>query len=488
MNISGATGRFYTTPATTAADNGALFAVVVSNSGGSVTSNNATLTVNPAIPPSITTQPADKTVTEGQTAKFTVTATGTAPLTYQWKKNGVNISGATNASYTTPPTTEADNGALFAVVVSNVAGSVTSNNATLTVTPAPIPPSITTQPANVTVTVGQTAQFSVTATGTPTLHYQWKKNGVNISGATNASYTTPPTTAADNGALFAVVVSNVAGSVTSNNATLTVNSAIPPSITTQPADKTVTAPATARFTVTATGTAPLTYQWKKNGVNISGATNASYTTPPTTPADNGALFAVVVSNVAGSVTSNNATLTVNPAPIPPEITTQPANVTVTVGQTAQFSVTATGTAPLHYQWKKNGVNISGATGRLYTTPPTTPADNGARFAVVVSNIAGSVTSNNATLTVNSAIPPSITTQPVDKTVRAGRTARFSVTATGTAPLTYQWKKDGVNISGATNASYTTPPTTPADNGSTFSVVVSNVAGSVTSRNAVLTVN
>ena len=83
--------------------------------------------------PSITTQPADKTVTAGRTAKFTVTAAGTAPLTYQWTKNGANISGATKASYITPATTTADNGALFAVVVSNVAGSITSNSATLTV-------------------------------------------------------------------------------------------------------------------------------------------------------------------------------------------------------------------------------------------------------------------------------------------------------------------------------------------------------------------
>jgi arylsulfatase A-like enzyme len=89
----------------------------------------------PPIPPAITTQPANKTVTVGRTAKFSVKATGTKPLGYQWKKNGANIAGATRPSYTTPPTTLGDNGALFAVVVSDRAGSVTSNNATLTVNP-----------------------------------------------------------------------------------------------------------------------------------------------------------------------------------------------------------------------------------------------------------------------------------------------------------------------------------------------------------------
>jgi hypothetical protein len=177
-----------------------------------------------------------------------------------------------------------------------------------------------------------------------------------------------------------------------------------------------------------------------------------------------------------------------PTPSPPSITTQPTDQTVTAPETARFTVTATGTTPLTYQWMKNGVNISGATSEFYVTPATTTADNGARFAVVVSNVAGSVTSNNATLTVISAIPPSITTQPANVTVRAGRKAKFTVTATGTAPLTYQWMKNGVNISGATRASYTTPATTGADNGALFAVVVSNVAGSVTSNNAILTVN
>ena len=171
------------------------------------------------MPPSITTQPANRTVNPGETARFSVTATGSTPLSYQWRKNGVNIAGATSASYTTPATTAADNGSLFSVVVSNSAGSVTSNNATLTVK---TPPTITTQPANKTVTVGKTAKFSVTATGSTPLSYQWRKNGVNITGATKSSYTTPATTAADNGSLFSVIVSNSAGSVTSNNAILTV--------------------------------------------------------------------------------------------------------------------------------------------------------------------------------------------------------------------------------------------------------------------------
>ena len=362
---------------------------------------NASSTAAP-VAPTIATQPANQSVTAGQTASFSVVATGTAPLIYQWKKNGSAISGATAASYTTPATTTSDSGSSFTVVVSNSAGSVTSNAATLTVNPATVAPTITSQPVSQGVIVGQTATFTVVATGTAPLSYQWKKNGTNIAGATSSSYTTPATTNADNGSQFTVVVSNAAGNATSNTATLTVTaSAVAPSITTQPANQTVTAGQTATFSVVATGTAPLSYQWKKNGTAISGATAASYTTPATTSSDSGSSFTVVVSNSAGSATSNAATLTVNAATVAPTITTQPASQTVAAGQTATFSVVATGTAPLSYQWKKNGTAISGATGASYTTPATTTSDSGSSFTVVVSNSAGSVTSNAATLTVSS---------------------------------------------------------------------------------------
>jgi hypothetical protein len=312
-----------------------------------------------------------------------------------------------------------------------------------------------------------------------------------ITGATSSSYTTPATTTADGGTTFSVVVTNSAGSATSNNATLTVNpAAVAPSITSQPANQTLTAGQTATFMVSATGTAPLSYQWRKNGANITGATSSSYATPATATADSGSTFSVVVANSAGNATSNSATLTVNAAAVAPSITTQPANQTVTAGQTAMFSVSATGTAPIGYQWRKNGTNITGANSSSYSTPATTTTDSGYAFSVVISNSAGSVSSNNATLTVNqaAAVAPSITTQPISQTVTAGQTATFSVLATGTAPLTYQWRKSGTNISGANANSYTTPATTTTDSGSTFSVVVSNSAGSVTSNSASLTVN
>ena len=177
--------------------------------------------------PKITSQPASQTVNANQPVTFTVAATGTSPLSYQWQRGTANISGANSASYTIAATPAADNGSTFRVIVTNTAGSTPSNSATLTVDSAP---SITVQPANQTVLVGTTATFSVTATGNPAPAYQWKNaaTGANISGATSASYTTAPTMIADNGSTFEVAVTNSLGSQTSHVATLTVNATGPP--------------------------------------------------------------------------------------------------------------------------------------------------------------------------------------------------------------------------------------------------------------------
>ena len=199
-------------------------------------------------PPTITAHPSDQMVAEGQAAAFSVTATGSGTLTYQWKKNGIDIDGATSSSYTTPPATLADDGAQFTCVVTNEAGSTTSDVGAIVMTP----PSITTDPAAQTVTDGEAATFTVVAAGPGKLAYQWQKDTVDIAGATDSSYTTPATTLADDGAAFTCVVSNLAGSVTSSPATLTVN-LVSPKITMHPSDQTVGGGEAATFTVTAAG-------------------------------------------------------------------------------------------------------------------------------------------------------------------------------------------------------------------------------------------
>jgi len=359
-----------------------------------------------ATAPTIGTQPGAATVAAGTSASFSVEAAGTAPLAYQGQRNGNAITGATAATYSFNAT-EADNGTEFRVVVSNSAGSVTSSTAVLTVLPVVLAPSIAVAPQSVSALDGGTATFVVVAEGTAPFTYVWQRNDSTIDDATGASYTTPQLALTDTGARYRVVVSNSAGRITSGEATLTVNPEAP-AIATAPANVAVTAGQTATFSASATGSAPLAYQWQRNRSAISGATTASYTTPATTVADNGARFRVVVTNAGGSVTSAEATLGVTAAVVAPAIASAPLGTTVQEGQTASFTASASGTAPLAFQWLRNGVAIGGATAASYTTAATTvAADNGARFSVRVSNAAGNVISAEVVLTVQGATNPLI---------------------------------------------------------------------------------
>lgn len=217
------------TPTSTATLSGLVMRATDTGAATADTNAFAITIAAAAVAPTIATHPASMTRTVGQTATLTVAASGTAPLAYQWKRGGVDISGATSASYTTAALVLGDNGAVFTCAVSNGAGTVTSSGATLTVQAAVVAPTITAQPAATAVTVGATATFTVVATnGEGTLSYQWRKGGVAISGATSASHTTSATVLGDSGAVYSVVVTNSAGSVTSADAVLTVSAALPP--------------------------------------------------------------------------------------------------------------------------------------------------------------------------------------------------------------------------------------------------------------------
>jgi hypothetical protein len=167
--------------------------------------------------PIFTSQPSKLSVVAGASATFSISATGTN-LNYQWNKNGMAINGATRSTYTIASAQTSDTGS-YTVTVSNGDGAVTSDAATLTVSPPP--PSITSQPENLSVITGSSARFSVTATGI-NLTYQWHKNGSAIKGATGPSFNISSVKPTDAGN-YTVTIANSAGRVTSTVAMLTVN-------------------------------------------------------------------------------------------------------------------------------------------------------------------------------------------------------------------------------------------------------------------------
>jgi uncharacterized lipoprotein YddW (UPF0748 family) len=703
-NLAGATGSSYTRTNAQPAHAG-NYMVVVTNSLGSVTSSVATLTV--IVPPTITTQPLSQTVTQGVNVTFTVAATGTAPFGYQWRSNGVSVSGATGDQFTLTNAQPAAS-ANYSVVVSNFAGTATSTNATLTVLPAPVPPSITSEPADLIISAGQIAVLSVGVNGAEPLVYQWYFSNNPLYGTTSAQLVFNSTQTNHTGG-YQVVVTNAYGAVTSRVAALVVQPVCAPigmtplwslapgarpylTVASLPNERGMTHnPATDRLilinrtsptihvlnaatgadlgTLDKTGVSGGTYTLLMVGAADDGAiyagnlttagpttdfklyrwSNDSSSTVPTLAysGDPGAgnsqrwgdtmdvrgagtntqiIIAARSGNVVavftttdglnfnptlitvadaptgafglglafganntfwGKATSQNlrqvqfdlqtgvgttirnhgspgipatvAPIGVHPTlnllagiqvgaannhlrlydpgdteampgllatnafatdndntgtgtgavdfsngrvyalganngllaleiqcavpPAAPAITSQPQNQTVIRGGNASFSVTATGDAPLAYQWWSNGTPYPDAINNTFAVNDAQESDAG-EFHVVITNAIGATTSSVVTLTV--LVPAEILTNPQHQTVGAGQDVSFNAAATGTAPLTYQWRFYTTNLPGATESSFTRTNAQTADSGD-YSVVVTNVAGSVTSSIATLLV-
>lgn len=453
-------------------------------------------------PPSITSQPQSQTNAFGGTATFTVAASGTAPLAYQWRFFGTNLTSA-NAASLALTNLQVANAGNYTVVITNAYGSVTSAVATLTVNANPV---ITAQPQSLSVNAGANAAFTVSAAGGTPLFYQWRFGGVAIADATNSAYTRVNVQSGDAGN-YSVVVTNFAGSVTSSVASLTVNVA-PPGIIAQwnfnstPADGSTT-----------TGTNIVSLG--SGTASLFGGATATFATGDTTL------------DPAGS-TDNTGWNTA----------TYPAQASGNKTRGVQFNVSTVGNQNIVVTWS---VRLSGTASKYsrlqYTTngtdfvdfpsPISLSADsvferktndlsaipsvnNNANFAFRIVSEFESTAINNANanyvtagtgtygaggtmrydmMTVSgtpivTGTAPVITNQPASQTTSQGDNATFTVGAEGTVPLSYQWQFNQTNILGATSASYRRSNVQPVHVGN-YSVVVSNSAGFTTSADATL---
>ncbi len=313
-------------------------------------------------------------------------------------------------------------------------------------------PKVSSNPTKATVFAGQGAVFNAVATGTPAPSVQWQvssnggKTFTNVAGA-NANPYTFTAALSQNGDQYRAVFTNSAGTATTSAATLTVDPATAPRIVAQPVSRAIDAGQSTSFTVAVAGTTPLAYQWQKlvatTWTNVG--TNSATCTITAAATTNAGDYRVVVTNVAGSVTSNAAVLTVDV--IAPRVTKNPLSQTVFAGQTVQLTASAGGAPPPTVQWQvstnggKTFANISGATATGYSFTAGINS-SGDEYRATFTNSAGSAASTAATVTVHG---PGVAIN-AGGTATAGYSADVAFTG-GTVHATTQ----AIDTSGVANA-------------------------------------
>lgn len=284
------------------------YAVVATNATGSITSRSTAVSV--IGPPSLLSHPATQTVVIGNRLELAVAATvnGGGSLTYRWYRDGTLLSGADAASWEVVSVSSADAGR-YRVAVTNRYGTVLSDEATVTVVPA-VAPRIVAVPQSQTVTADQDVAFAVQAEGTPTLRYQWSKDGVPLAGSTSATFTLHRAQADDAG-LYTVEIANSGGTTASAPVRLSVHSVpVAPFFVLQPVDRAASAGETVTLSALAKGTPTATYQWQRNGVALAGADQPQLTLLKVGTADAGE-YRVRVTNASGTALSDPAYLRVD---------------------------------------------------------------------------------------------------------------------------------------------------------------------------------
>lgn len=236
-------------------------------------------------------------------------AVGQTPLAYQWRYNETDLPGA-NQPTLTLTNVQFTNAGAYSVVVSNALGTITGLVANVGVELAPAVPSIQEQPQSQTVFAGTNVSFSVVGSGNPAPAYQWQFNSVNIPAATSSSYTIPYVLAGNAGS-YRVILTNNVGTLTSAVAVLTVNAPPWPVFTSHPADQAVSLGAPLTLKATASGSTPVSFQWRLNGTNLPGVTGPTVSFSAITYADAGR-YSIVASNSSGTTAGPEFSLTVVP--------------------------------------------------------------------------------------------------------------------------------------------------------------------------------
>ena len=464
-NISGSATSILTINNVSPASVGS-YSVTVSNTVLTVASQAASLSITPSAPV-IFQQPASQTMPPGTAVWFTVGAYGDPP-SYQWTFDGTNLPGATGATLVLT-NIQINLSGIYAVAITNAQGGSLSSNAILTVVPG-------------FMGVATFDEFNLQAGYWPALTDGY--DGLNWSNFLVINGVLEPQSGYRAGMISA---SDVAFNGSGDEASLSQSTPF----------NLLSAYLTAAWndnllveakgylggtvlydsTFTLSATAPTNVVFNFLGVTEVDFISSGGTPSPDYGGKSGTQFAMdnmVVTEQSGSPFNTTPVI----------CNFGPASLMLAQGQDASLVVAAVGQPPLAYQWRMNGTNLTGQTSTVLNLTNVQPAMTG-NYTVIVTNIFGATTSGVAAVTI-AAVAPQIIVPPQDRLATLGDTAGFSVSASGWAPLSYQWQFMGTNTPDATGTNYTLPDVAAADAGG-YDVMITNNYGSVTSRMAVLTV-
>lgn len=428
-------------------------------------------------PPTITSFVPDQNICANSAFTMTVGSDASNP-TCTWRKNGVTVATTYGNSYTLNPVKTTDGGLWDVVVTDECGATSTSGPTNLTVVYAPV---ITAQSSSTGVCQGQDAVLSVRATG-DSKTFQWRKNGVNISGARDSNYVIQNATASTADGTYDCVVSGTC-SPSATTTPIVVTTLAPPTVIANPSDQTVCLGAPVTLTFSANGGA-LSYAWFKNGVSIAGATSSTYTIPSMTDGDVGKYQCVATAsgpNPQGCNVSARSREVMVSRFNTPSIMSQPKATDGCLGGDASLTVAVDG-FDVSYQWYKDGVALPNTNSNTLSLLSLTPAQAG-NYAVRVSGTCGfSVMSS--TVPLNVLKQPTIVTGPSDANLTLGDP--LTLTVAGTDVRTIKWLKNNVVIPNMGGSTFSIASVSMKDAG-VYSAVLTNSCGSVTTGYAVVKV-
>lgn len=449
--------------------------------GRGVVLAKATITP-PCFAPIISASPLSQSACTGTTVNFVVSSDMTAG-NYEWRKDGIIIATTRSNVYTVSPVTAASAGSYDVILRQDCNPTVAIASSGAGRLSVSIAPTITQQPqSSRVICAGRPDTLRIRAVATA-MTLQWRKDGVNISGATDSNYVIPNGTAAVVGNYDCVVSGQCIPSVTSTICAVDV--AFLPVVTSSPSDQTVCPGSTVTLTTTATvvgGT--LSYNWIKNGVSIAGSNSPTLTLTNVQAADVGRYQCLVTRNGANP---SNCNITVGGREVvvsvfsSPRISGQPSGAEACAGSTVTMSVAADG-FDLNFQWFKNGVTIPNSNTNALELANLTAGSAG-NYSVRVTGTCGfSASSTPATLTV--VTRPRLTTSPQSTSLLIGQALNLSVSGTDISSI--KWLKNNSVIPGATNLFYSIANVRTTDAG-VYNAIVTNSCGSVVTGSAVVVV-